>query len=121
MSKFLYTFVINKSDKTMGQLKNGNFRTTIAGCKISWFVNNTTKITELTEYEEERIQGLLADGYTQGEINMTWYGRNGHSYEATGWWQIMNWEDMAMELYNALRSNNAEMTAKAIKRYEENF
>lgn len=51
---------------------------------------------------------------------MNYTGKNGHYYETTGWWEIVNWKDIACELYNAIDVKNKSERAKmARKRFDK--
>lgn len=96
--------------------------TQISGHRIKWHVQNK-KVTKLTDFEQERIADLIKEDYQQGEINMSYHGKNNVYYETTGWWEIVNWEDIALELYNALKGCNplSKDMKKAIDRFDKNW
>lgn len=93
--------------------------TEISGNDISWWVM-ADSVTDIGETETERIAKMIEDGYTQGEICMSYYGKNNRQYETTGWWEIINWKDIACELYNALPSDT-DTQKKARKRFDNNW
>ena len=97
-------------------------KTQICGHDVSWFVNSKS-VKELGEFEESRIADLIKDGFNQGELNISCVGHNNRQYETTGWWHIVDWQDIALELYNAIKGCNPvtdDMT-KAIKRFDKNW
>lgn len=52
---------------------------TLIGHRISWWVDDDS-VTKLDESDTEHIQGLLAQGYVEGEIV---HGEN----SIRGWWK----------------------------------
>jgi hypothetical protein len=85
--------------------------------RISWTCDSET-IKELDEWSIEHIEKLIKDGYSSGEL---YIGEE----EVRGWWKIINWEDIALELYNALKDiptyNLNEKKKKAITRFDDNW
>jgi hypothetical protein len=91
--------------------------TDIAGHDIHWWVKSKG-VTELSDFERDRIADLISEGYTQGEINMQYTGRNGQYYETRGCWSIVNWKDIALQLYNA---NTKTKFKAARKRFDQHW
>ena len=86
----------------------GNKVTEIAGNDVSWWSDDEYKdLDELPEFEIGRIGKLINEGYNQGELH-------------GGWWSIINWKDIACELYNAC-PNRTPAQKKARKRFDENW
>ena len=101
--------------------------TDISGNDVSWFVTNKN-IKELSEFEIDRISQLIGEGFTSGEIHMAYTDSRNRDHITSGWWNIINWQDIALELYNA--SKSAEIGGlpiqtlgmkQAQKRFEENW
>jgi len=94
--------------------------TKILGNDVSWHVDSKN-VTELDECTIEHIQNLIADECFQGQVCMTL--KNGK--ETTGWWHTINWEDIALELYNSLTNINdvvkKKYQQKAIKRFKKEW
>jgi hypothetical protein len=63
--------------------------------KVSWHTNPNSN--ELDEDTILHIEQDIISGCNQGEIV---------TEKGTGWWHIINWEDIALQLYNALKDNN---------------
>lgn len=95
--------------------------TEISGHDISWYVNSKS-INELSDYEKERISFEIGTGITQGQIVMSYRGKNNVDYETTGWWHIINWKDIALELRNSIDGGfiNKDQL-KAVKRFDDNW
>lgn len=98
--------------------------TKILNHDIYWTCENNT-ITELSEMEEEAITAFIKDGFTSGEIDFS---------EGYVNWQILKWDDIAMDLYNNLKAvrpakhilttNEQAKVAeidRVLKRYDEQF
>lgn len=74
--------------------------TEVLGHDVSWFVRSNTAMKQgLDESTIEYIENCIKDGISQGELIIS-YGKN-NNLETTGWWHIINWRDIACELYNA--------------------
>jgi len=82
---------------------------------ILWYVESKS-VKELDETSEEYIKKCIQDGISSGELNVS-YGRN-NNLTASGWWQIINWRDIACELFNA---NTPEKMEAAKKRFNDNW
>ena len=87
---------------------------------VNWYVDSKT-INELDEYSIKHIEQLIHNECGQGELCISL--KNGKS--TYGWWYIVNWEDIALELYNSIKNSSVEnrpqAQAKAIKRFDENW
>lgn len=95
--------------------------TEISGHDVSWFVNSKS-VNELSEIEIERIAELIKEGINQGQICMSYCGKNNVDYETTGWWSIINWRDIATELRNSIESGSiTNSQLKAIKRFDDEW
>lgn len=95
--------------------------TEISGHDISWYVNSKS-INELSDYEKERISFEIAHGITQGQIVMSYRGKNNIDYETNGWWSIINWKDIALELRNSIQTGFiTESQIKAVKRFDDTW
>lgn len=94
--------------------KRVNKNTRILNHDISWYVD-VKSVTELDECSIEHIETCIKDGISQGDLYIS-YGKNGVK-TANGWWNIINWRDIACELYNAF--GNKEREQKAKERFEE--
>jgi hypothetical protein len=97
--------------------------TEISAHSIKWWVK-TESVKELSEFEVDRIEQLIADGYTQGEINMAYTDSRNRDHVTNGWWEIVNWQDIALELYNALKDAPGPITdsrKKAITRFDKHW
>lgn len=90
-------------------------KATILGNDIKWYVENES-VTELDDATEAHIMECINEGYSSGQIVMTLENEE----ETTGWWEIIDWEDIALELYNAL-VNGSNDVEKAVKRFNENW
>lgn len=93
-------------------------KTEILEHDIKWWVDDD-EIKELDECSIEHIENLIKEGCTQGELNVG-------EQESRGWWEIVNWMDIACELRNALISHPGvafkdSAPDKALKRYDENW
>lgn len=94
--------------------------TEILGHDISWFVD-ADSIKELDESSIEHIEKLIKDGYTQGSLSICYgkFGSTKDQKETSGYWHIINWKNIALELYNVTGSEvNAQ---KARKLFDENW
>ncbi len=85
-------------------------KTEILEHDIKWHVGDEN-ITELDSATIEHIEQSIKEGCTSGQIVMD---------ETTGWWEIVNWQDIACELYNALNGDKKGKD-KAAKRFNENW
>lgn len=77
-----------------------------------WITLDARDLKELPEVETEYITKKLSEGYSSGELV---------AEEWRGWWEVINWEDIAMELYNALKTGDKVAKQKALKRFDDNF
>lgn len=93
-----------------------NFVTEINGHDISWYVD-AELVKELDEATKEHLIKMIEEGYTSGELNVS-YGRGGN-LETSGWWNIINWKNIALELYNVTGSE--AVAQKARKLFEDNW
>ena len=89
--------------------------TNILEHNISWYVESN-RIKELDSCSIEHIENSITDGYTSGSLNVT-YGKN-NNLETSGYWSIVDWKDIALELYKA---QTLEEKKKATKRFDENW
>ncbi len=55
--------------------------------KINWWVYSRV-IKELPEADELHIERMIADGYSRGELNVSWHDRLNRYHETRGWWNI---------------------------------
>lgn len=97
--------------------------TEICGHNIKWRVK-TKSVKELSEFEQDRIRQLIDEGYSSGEINMAYTDSCNRDHITNGWWGIVNWQDIALELYNAIKDCPNPMPAsaiKAIKRFDKSW
>jgi hypothetical protein len=98
-------------------------KTKILEHDISWYVQNESVI-KLDDTTEAHIMECINNGITSGEICMTLDiepEEDSDEEEIYGWWEIVNWKDIACELHNAILSRNGNIQEKAIKRYNENW
>lgn len=89
-----------------------NTITEILGHDVSWFTDSDN-ITELDEASIERIENCINDGCKQGELSV------GHE-EARGWWHIINWRDIACQLYHQVPTRTPEQK-EARKRFNDEW
>lgn len=95
--------------------KKINFITEVLEHDISWWVDSNS-VKELDESSIEHIKKMIEQGITQGELCIT-YGRH-RNLETWGWWYIIKWRDIAMQLYRECPNDNEGQKA-ARKRYEQ--
>lgn len=76
---------------------------------VSWWVT-ADDVQALDEGSIEHIQKSITDGYSQGNLNVV-FGED-EEQETTGYWQIVNWRNIALGLYHAC-DNNTEKQRKA--------
>lgn len=72
---------------------------------ISWNVL-ATSVKELDEVSIEHIEKCIQDGYTQGELHIS-FGKS-HEKETSGWWRIINWKNIALDLRNSFLSKASD-------------
>ncbi len=91
--------------------------TEILGHDISWNVNSKSCV-ELDECSIEHIETCIKDGITQGELTV-YFGKD-KDKETNGWWSIINWKDIALELRNSIDGGfiNKDQI-KAVKRFDD--
>jgi len=75
-----------------------DFMTEIYGHEVRWWVDSD-EVKALDDVSIEHIGNLLSDGYTSGELHVT-YGDN-YDEETYGWWTRINWKEIACGLFNA--------------------
>lgn len=97
--------------------KKKNFITEVLGHDVSWWVDSPS-VNELDEVSIEHIEKCISDGTKQGSLHIT-YGRHYH-LQADGWWHVINWRDIACQLYREC-PNDDEGQKAARKRYEEEW
>jgi hypothetical protein len=86
---------------------------------ISWFVDSTS-VKELDECSIEHIEECIKDGLSQGQLCVT-YGKY-NDKETTGWWHIIDWQGLALGLYNAFEPFKDNPTQKeAVKRFNDEW
>lgn len=98
--------------------KQGNYITEILGNDVSWWVD-ANSVTELDECSIEHIEDLIKDGCRQGDLNVS-YGKNMQK-ETNGWWHIINWRDIACELYHVAKGITTDASIKATKRFDDEW
>ena len=78
---------------------------------ISWWIDEgeDKEVTELDESTIEHIEECIKEGYSSGQI----VTENG-----TGWWSMIDWQDIACELYNCV-TNRTDAGKKARKRFND--
>lgn len=54
---------------------------------VKWWVYSNV-IKELPESDIEHIERMIKEGYSRGELNVSWYDRLNRYHETRGWWQI---------------------------------
>jgi len=95
--------------------------TKIIGHSISWHVD-TNRVKELDECSIEHIQQSIIDGCYQGELFVS-YGKKQN--QSSGWWRIINWEDIALQLRNSIvnstKKNGKELQKEALKRFNDEW
>lgn len=91
-------------------------KTEILKHDIYWTIEKPS-IKEMDEASIEHIEKLIKDGYSSGEIHVS-YGKNGDK-TASGWWEIVNWSDIACELYNNVNAKAGASAIKARKRFDK--
>lgn len=72
---------------------------------IQWHVQDD-EVQEMDESTIEHIKDSINKGYSSGEIVMS-------DPDTTGWWEIVNWRDIATGFYNA---NTPDKLKKAVER-----
>jgi ABC-type iron transport system FetAB ATPase subunit len=60
--------------------------TTILLHRIEWWVENDV-VSELDEYEQERIEQMITEGFREGELNISFMVGDKEE-SARGWWKI---------------------------------
>ena len=88
---------------------------------IKWHLSANN--VPLNDSDIEHIEYQIGSGYTSGELNVS-YGKNNEK-ETSGWWELINWKDIALGLYNSIAnvSKDAQKEAqrKAVKNFNENW
>lgn len=87
---------------------------------ISWFVQNE-KIIELDGASVEHIEQCINDDINQGELCISYFNEFDKELETTGWWHIINWQDIALQCYNVLKATNIKQKKDAIKRFDDEW
>lgn len=102
--------------------KQGNYITEILGHDVSWYVDSNS-LVELPEWDQEHIAEMIREGYTSGELNVTYRAKNNREYETRGWWHIIKWQDIALQLYNRVKAIIFKQPAdiEAIKRFDDEW
>ena len=101
-------------------------KTEILGHDIKWWVEDES-VTRLDRDTEDHIIECIEDGITSGQIVMQLFKYDEKTdtditSETTGWWEIVNWQNIACQLYNALKHSGDNPEAReAIKRFDENW
>jgi len=83
---------------------------------ISWFVDNE-RITEMDSASIEHIENLIKNGFSSGEVHIC-YGKNDEKM-ASGWWNIINWKNLALALYHVVGSERNPATVKAREDFDK--
>jgi hypothetical protein len=102
----------------MANKKKGNYITEILHHDISWYTDSPS-VKELDMVSTEHIENAIQEGFSSGDVCMS-YGHMGNE-EARGMWHIINWRNIAHELYNALLNGNEEDGLKALKKFEDEW
>lgn len=102
--------------------KQGNYITEILGNDVSWYVESPS-VTSLSGWDEDHIADMIKEGYSCGEIVTTFRGKNGREYDTRGWWHIIKWQDIALQLYNRVKAIGFKQPAdiEAIKRFDDEW
>jgi hypothetical protein len=87
---------------------------------ISWFVSAKI-ITELDSASIEHIEECIKNGINQGELCISYFNQFDKEVETIGWWYIINWQDIALQCYNALKATNTKQKKDAIKRFDKEW
>lgn len=104
--------------------------TEICGHNVKWHVSSKSiAASELSDFEVERIEKLICEGFTSGEIHMDYTTASRRNLTTGGWWEIVNWQDIALELYQQLKrvgpnsflKKDQASYKKAIKRFDQNW
>lgn len=95
---------------------NKNNVSEILNHDISWFVDSN-RVTELDQSSIDHIKQCIEDGISQGSLCVT-YGAK-HDKESNGWWRIINWKNIALDLYNSVGDGDKIKAAK--KQFDENW
>lgn len=82
-------------------MKTKNKITEVLGHDVSWFADSNS-VKELDECTIGHIEKCIKDGSFQGDLNIT-YGAKMNK-ESGGWWHVINWRDIANQLYNASKN-----------------
>jgi len=104
---------------TTQKTKNGKTEkhiTQVLEHDISWWVYDN-KVKELDDSTIEHLESYIAKGFTSGELCIS-YGKNNEK-EMYGWWTLVDWKDIALALYNAIRNKTKE--DEAIKLFDETW
>lgn len=96
--------------------KDGIHHATILHHDIAWKCDNKT-VKNLDESAIDDIIYQIQQGLTSSEFTIT-YGKNGKK-ETKGWWEIVNWKKIALELYSGAGSRR-DFDA-ACKLFEDNW
>lgn len=103
-------------------------KTEILKHDIKWWVRSKAYEKKgLDETTVEHIEYMIEQGYTSGEIAGSWTDSRHRYYETSGWWKIVNWEDIACQLRSALLNCTADTKRagdekyKALQRFDDNW
>lgn len=81
---------------------------------VYWFTNNKG-ITTISDAEKERIINLMEEGCITGELQIPY----GETQVALGSWEIIDWKNIASELYEGIRGHNTKQARKAKSLFEK--
>lgn len=93
-------------------------KTEILGNDIIWSADSKS-CKELDEASIWHIEDMIRQGYTSGSLEVSMKRKT-----TSGWWEIVNWKDIACELYNATQADIVRLKPqmmKAIKRFNDNW
>ena len=83
---------------------------------IVWWANKN-KTKKLDDMSIEHITYQISNGVTSGSLPIT--SGKLKITKSSGWWEIVNWRNIALELYNSYSS--ARDSVEARKLFNENW
>lgn len=82
---------------------------TINHVNVKWHLPFIDEITESeTEGIEDDIESFLKSGYSSGQLIIV---RNDR--EISGWWEVIDWKSIALDLYNHVGSEANAIRVKS--------
>lgn len=78
---------LDKVTTLVNVLINDVMTTEILQHEINWWVRSNV-IKELPQTAVEHVERMICEGYSSGELCVSWVDTRNRYHETTGWWNI---------------------------------